>query len=327
MISDHKPERHKAFWSRAEESLLYDETIEGRDHEDIQKAHCRTRYSIIKRQKKLGLRNEKSKLVAPFPSTDDLAFTYVPAWLRGPLAEPRSRAQNAAEARLSAIFSNTIWPNEIEGEVGSPLTAPLRRAKGDRTFFSEKLKREVHCESFAEYKVLKALEAHPLVTKYMEQPLAIPYQSDGQPRKYYPDIFVQIGSIKIIIEIKGFNSLSAYSTLVKRQAAIKYLSSRGIGYAFSDYRGKGLKDIFKTEVNPEVEDMILTLIGKHRIVNDEIFHQHLEIASDFKWQLQAIALKHHLHLTHKWQQETAYFQIRKLADHEDDTVFPLALVQ
>ena len=334
MTSSDKPQRHQALWTPAEESLLYDQTVAGVDADLIQDAHRRTRYSIIKRQKKLGLRDERSALAAPFVSIDDLPFTYVPRWLRGPLELPtangpdsdghrrRKKMKDKSEALLSAVLNNAVWP-DADAATRDDLfpTTACRTVRGEKSFFSEKLQRQVMCESIAERTVLTALERHPLVTSYTEQPLAIPYQFRGQRKLYYPDIFAQIGSVRIVIEVKGFNSLAAYTTLIKGRAAINHLSGHGIGYALSDYKGVGLRHILRTQIDAEIEETLLALLDQYEVLQGDDFAEHFHIEPDFKWQLQAIALKHHLHMKHDMQMKTARFEVRRLSDHEDRSVF------
>jgi hypothetical protein len=53
-------------------------------------------------------------------------------------------------------------------------------------FPSEKLGRDVACESGPEYRVLNWLEKSPVVHWYQEQPVAVPYSFGGRNRVYYP---------------------------------------------------------------------------------------------------------------------------------------------
>jgi len=111
-------------------------------------------------------------------------------------------------------------------------------------FRSEKLRRNVACESGSELRVISWLERSPEVVWYQEQPVAVPYTVNGRNVLYTPDAAVldKQGRV-IVIEVKPVFRMFRQETLIKSLAALSYFAARGIGYLLIDASGHTLADV------------------------------------------------------------------------------------
>lgn len=149
-----------------------------------------------------------------------------------------------ADTKLKNLLTFVIWPREItKGPQAFDLASKLSRqgdvsADGEGksgTFFSQKMCRDVHYESFLELQFLLRLEKVKDVVLYQEQPFVIPYELDGIPRTYYPDIFFIIEDGRgIVVEIKPRYQMALYENLAKWSALYKYCVQNGWGLLVTD---------------------------------------------------------------------------------------------
>jgi hypothetical protein len=132
-------------------------------------------------------------------------------------------------------------PSDLIGRKRMP-AVPSSSAAAE--FPSEKLGRDVACESGLEYRVLNWLEQSPEVRWYQEQPVAVPYSFGGRNRVYYPDVAVWDWQGRVVVvEIKPLFTMYREDTIVKATAAWNYFASRGIGYLLVDASGRTIADL------------------------------------------------------------------------------------
>jgi hypothetical protein len=107
------------------------------------------------------------------------------------------------------------------------------------TLHSEKLGRNVACESGTELRVFTWLEHSTDIRWYQEQPVSIPYVHHGRPRRYYPDVAIwdQEGRVAMI-EVKPVFTIYREETVIKAIAALDFLVPQGIGYLLVDASGR-----------------------------------------------------------------------------------------
>lgn len=107
------------------------------------------------------------------------------------------------------------------------------------TLHSDKLCRNVACESGTELRVFTWLERSTDIRWYQEQPISIPYVHHGQPRRYFPDaaIWDKQGRVAIV-EVKPLFTVYREETVIKAVAALNFLGPEGIGYLLVDDTGR-----------------------------------------------------------------------------------------
>jgi hypothetical protein len=107
------------------------------------------------------------------------------------------------------------------------------------TLHSEKLGRNIACESGTELRVFTWLEHSFDIRWYQEQPISIPYVHHGRPRRYYPDVAIwdQEGRVAMV-EVKPLFTIYREETVIKAIAALNFLGPQGIGYLLVDASGR-----------------------------------------------------------------------------------------
>jgi Sigma-70, region 4 len=151
------------------------------------------------------------------------------------------RWADAVGAAIGAFAHFDAPPIDLVGRKRMP-AVPSGSAAAE--FPSEKLGRDVACESGPEYRVLNWLEQSPEVSWYQEQPVGVPYTFGGRNRVYYPDVAVwdRQGRV-IVVEIKPLFTMYRQDTIVKATAAWNYFAPRGMGYLLVDASGRTIGDL------------------------------------------------------------------------------------
>lgn len=135
------------------------------------------------------------------------------------------------------------------------------------SFYSSKISKEVKYESNMEFFILSLLDSTEKICWYQEQPLKIPYTINNINHLYYPDIAaVTTDGLGIVIEVKGVKDMILTINLCKALAAIELLHGQGIGFLFVDARGKTLKDLTNIAVSKAIENDLLSIIDKNKII-------------------------------------------------------------
>jgi Sigma-70, region 4 len=151
------------------------------------------------------------------------------------------RWADAIGAAIGTLAHFDAPPIDLVGRKRMP-AVPSGSAAAE--FPSEKLGRDVACESGPEYRVLNWLERSPEVRWYQEQPLAVPYNFGGRNRVYYPDVAVWDWQGRVVVvEIKPLFTMYRQDTIVKATAAWNYFAARGIGYLLVDASGRTIADL------------------------------------------------------------------------------------
>lgn len=177
----------------------------------------------------------------------------------------RWRLDRWADAAGKAIYTGPIeyYESPPAALIGRKRTPGESRESDAIVLASERLKRQVMCESGTELKVFSWLERSPEVCWYQEQPVAIPYTVEGRKKFYFPDVAVLDKSGKlIVVEVKPLFMMYRQETLTKAIAALKYLGQRGTGYLLTDARGRTLSDLSCIPYDPVAADEVESLFAE-----------------------------------------------------------------
>lgn len=121
-----RPKRHGAGWNNSENSRLYDESVSGLDIQVIADLHQRSYFSILAKQKTLGLRGEDDELKAPLPIIEALPFDYLG------VAEREAELLPKVKVEASTKLSPALKINS-EGETTlSPVTIVATKTRTNR---------------------------------------------------------------------------------------------------------------------------------------------------------------------------------------------------
>jgi hypothetical protein len=138
------------------------------------------------------------------------------------------------------LFSYIIWPREVTNKFDWPELSRKREVSSEGaglsgSYFSKKMSREVQYESYMELLFLLKLEQAKDIVLYQEQPVVIPYQIEGQTRKYYPDVFFVFEDGRgVLVEIKHRYQMALYENLAKWSALYKSCLQGGCGLLVTD---------------------------------------------------------------------------------------------
>jgi DNA-binding CsgD family transcriptional regulator/transposase-like protein len=145
---------------------------------------------------------------------------------------------DSASKAIGALARFQSPPVELTGRKRMP------RESNVIFFRSEKLRRNVACESGSELRVISWLERSPEVVWFQEQPVAVPYIVNGRNTPYTPDAAVldKEGRV-VVIEVKPVFRMYRQETLIKSLAALSYFAARGFGYLLIDASGRTLADV------------------------------------------------------------------------------------
>jgi hypothetical protein len=179
----------------------------------------------------------------------ELANVTLQARLEAELAaqalEDQLQRDTAAAYRVESMISRWLaqadWPPSADAPP-SREQLQMRRKVGDSgtsgTFWSTKLARPVSYESSTEREILNTLDRSEQIAYYQEQPFEIPYAFDGQPRRYFPDIFaVTIQGSGLLIEVKPLPNMALSLSRAKAEAGRAWAHQHGWGWISIDARG------------------------------------------------------------------------------------------
>jgi DNA-binding CsgD family transcriptional regulator len=144
------------------------------------------------------------------------------------------------DSGLKNLFSYIIWPREVTKKFDWPELSRKREVSSEGaglsgSYFSKKMSREVQYESHMELQFLLKLEQTKDIMLYQEQPVVIPYQIEGQTRKYYPDVFFVFEDGRgVVVEIKHRYQMALHENLAKWSALYKSCLQSGCGLLVTD---------------------------------------------------------------------------------------------
>lgn len=212
---------------------------------------------------------------------------------RGNDGEAADRTEKA-DAFVRGILQKATWPKRLDGHpIDLSGMQPLRDCRSEQTFFSSTLRRHVGFDSQGELRLIRALDRGAMTTAFLEQPLEVPYEFEGESRSYFPDVLVRVDAeLFFVIEIKARQRLADRRTLVKAKAAERHLGARGIGYCLTDADGFGLSDLRALERDEGFDQNLRVLLEENKPVKragfEKAFGGHLPHAYDL---LQAAVLR------------------------------------
>lgn len=216
---------------------------------------------------------------------------------------PRRRRRNDGEAAdrtekadafVRSILQKATWPKRLDGRpIDLSGMQPLRDCRSEQAFFSSTLRRDVGYDSQGERRLIQALDRGAMATAFLEQPMEVPYEFEGESQSYFPDVLVRVDAeLFFVIEIKARQRLADRRTLAKAEAAERHLGARGIGYCLTDAEGFGLSDLRELERDDGFEQNLRVLLEENgpvkRAVFEKAFGGDLPLAYDL---LQAAVLR------------------------------------
>lgn len=180
--------------------------------------------------------------------------------------------QAAATARIERWLNQVEWPTSLAPE--PPIAEfPALRSRlvdGDGhggTWWSEKLQRDVAYDSTLELRVIKVLDACPLIAWYQEQPFALPYTVDGRGHTYYPDLVVALADGRVVlVEIKPLPEMALLVSQAKFAAARRFAHDRGWGWIATD-GARTMADLAAVPVDDGVRQALSRELDRSRTLS------------------------------------------------------------
>lgn len=144
--------------------------------------------------------------------------------------------------KFDKLFQGVAWPKTTTILDPDELTnfKPQRQVNHDNDsvsgkFFSEKNRCIIEYESSIEYRFCMYLEYLKDVKQYRQQPIKIPYNTNGHLRYYYPDFLVMFEDGRcVVVEIKPRAHMMQYHNILKYMALQKYCIEKGYGYLIAE---------------------------------------------------------------------------------------------
>lgn len=151
-------------------------------------------------------------------------------------------------------------------------------------FFSDKLNRKVQYESSIEHRFYIQLEHAENVGWFQEQPIKLPYFSEGEKKIYYPDVFVCLASgHHFVVEVKPRFFMALKINLRKWTALKKYCKERGWGLLITD-GSRSIREVSNYPVRDEfAADLLRALKTKSLSFIDykQIANKHQASTNEF----------------------------------------------
>jgi len=159
-------------------------------------------------------------------------------WTKGLTAETDVRIARKAQA-LRGYFQD----HPERRDALSKLRVQQIQTGGfwDRGYYESPKVGRVYYMSGWEQRRWQELDADPQVVVYQRSPCAIPYEWEGSPHRYIPDVLIHYGDgSKVLEEIKPLSLLvkphkGQAKLLAKVQAGAKYAATQGWGWRVFSY--------------------------------------------------------------------------------------------
>jgi Sigma-70, region 4 len=181
----------------------------------------------------------------------------------------RQRAVQRLDDRLNALLvRSAVWPSECRqlpwpsGRVRDPNPDSIGIV-GE--FESAKLGRPVAYESLTEYVFLMRLERSDLVTRYHEQPVAIPLTNHRRRSFYCPDVLVELRDGRhLLIEVKPDAYVADHENLAAYTVLDAFCAHHGLAWLVTNGY-TSLRDVLRLVVTPEFAADVLTATSGHTL--------------------------------------------------------------
>jgi hypothetical protein len=185
----------------------------------------------------------------------------------------RQRTESA-RAELDRMLEHAIWPStplpmtDLSAlSVQRPLPQWARLKTG--VFHSDKLGRLVQFESLLELHILRQLEIDPRVVGYVEQPMTIAYQLDGETHEYTPDVIVQLDDGRVfVIEAKPREQLGLFTNILKWASLARHCETLGLGFWVGSPQ-RSLVEHRRLQPDPEKHELVLTELQRGPVTGDD----------------------------------------------------------
>jgi len=206
----------------------------------------------------------------------DLASKYIPALTKLTLENTLEKLKNLKPLQIKntlLLLSRAIWPKQVNRLTAEHVKRLERRRNVSYAgegkagcFFSNKLNRDVQYESNLELRFLKKIEACDNIITYQEQPLKIPYETEGKKSTYYPDILLIFNDYRcVIVEIKPVFQMALRENIAKWNALRRFCRKHGIGLLITDGT-YSIEQIQKQKIKEEYVTDVLSFLEKGPIV-------------------------------------------------------------
>jgi hypothetical protein len=137
--------------------------------------------------------------------------------------EPQYSAAGLRDAILEIIYPEA-------GKLRSRKVVSRSRARATGKFPSWKMGRMIQWESVNELNAFRRLDATPGALAYYEQPLMIRFVLDGETHIHYPDVLIEWGHRKGLVEIKSESDASNPVFANRTRLLAAALPQYGFGY-------------------------------------------------------------------------------------------------
>jgi hypothetical protein len=119
---------------------------------------------------------------------------------------------------MTSQIQRILFPKA--GRVRARRVVSRSNARSTGKYPSWKMRRSLHWESINELYAFRLLDCDPKVKCFTEQPCEIEYEINGEMRRHFPDILVEIGGRKELWEVKTKKDANA-SDVVTRTSLLE----------------------------------------------------------------------------------------------------------
>ncbi|WP_309892487.1 sigma factor-like helix-turn-helix DNA-binding protein [Archangium sp.] len=173
--------------------------------------------------------------------------------------------QERRRQRMEKLLQSVVWPSSKRRMDRWEHPRRAREINPDSegqsgTFDSKKLGRPVAYESRLERRFFLLLEHLEEVEWYQEQPFAVPYELDGVPRTYYPDVLFNLRDGRgVVVEVKPTLYMARHENVCKWKGLQAFCQERGLGMLVTD-GSRTLRDLERLRVPATFERRLLSAL-------------------------------------------------------------------
>lgn len=186
----------------------------------------------------------------------------------------QERAEGAS-VTVDRVLEHVLWPstvarlNDLDAFKLQRQIERWQRQSKAGYFRSEKLARPVQFESDLERRVLRDLDADARILRFQEQPLTIPYERDGIPHDYTPDVIVQLNDGRaFVMEIKPPEHLGEFVGAIKWAALARYCGERGLGLAVGS-PARSIVEHRQISARADARELVVSMVNDGPVKGNE----------------------------------------------------------
>lgn len=133
-----------------------------------------------------------------------------------------------AQVNKGSPILEIIYPKA--GKVRARAVVSRSGSKATRKRPSWKMGRMMQCESPHERNAVVLLDVCPEVTAFYEQPLAVRYRMNGEAHTHYPDLLVEYGQRRELLEVKTWRDANSPDVAARTRILESHLPEHGFTY-------------------------------------------------------------------------------------------------